>query len=238
MIGFRRVRPLGQAGSRAACDDRVFFDWRVTSASASLASGSLSRLSRTADRSAAHSASPEVRSKIMVKSDDRRQALLDRLADYVLAEGLGAASLRPLAAAAGISDRMLLYYFKDKSEIITAVLERIAARLVGRLSKRPNAQPMPLDELSAALIQFLTTPPMRPYMRVWLEIVALAARGDAFYRATGEQIARGFLAWGAAQLDSPTPQRREADAAKLLVRVEGMLVLQSVGLDDVCRKAL
>jgi AcrR family transcriptional regulator len=51
-------------------------------------------------------------------SDDRLSLLLDRLADYVLAHGLTASSLRPLARAAGTSDRMLLYYFADKDAVM------------------------------------------------------------------------------------------------------------------------
>jgi hypothetical protein len=69
-----------------------------------------------------------------------------------------------------------------------------------------------------------------PYLRVWLEIASLSAKGDPFYRATGNQIARGFLAWGAAQLESETP---ETDAARLLVALEGAVLLKSVGLDDI-----
>ena len=50
----------------------------------------------------------------MVEASDKRAALIDKLADHVLADGLLHASLRPLAKAVGTSDRMLLYYFKDK----------------------------------------------------------------------------------------------------------------------------
>jgi AcrR family transcriptional regulator len=42
-----------------------------------------------------------------VKSDDKRDALLDSMADFVLTHGLSAASLRPLAKAAGLSDRII-----------------------------------------------------------------------------------------------------------------------------------
>ena len=56
----------------------------------------------------------------MTKPDSRRTEIVERLADHVLAHGLSASSLRPLAKAAGTSDRMLLYYFADKSEMMTA----------------------------------------------------------------------------------------------------------------------
>ena len=50
--------------------------------------------------------------------NDRREAAIERMADHVLSEGLAAGTLRPLAAAAGTSDRMLLYYFADKDELL------------------------------------------------------------------------------------------------------------------------
>jgi hypothetical protein len=54
----------------------------------------------------------------------------------------------------------------------------------------------------------------------------------------GEQIGRGFLEWGRAQLKSDTDAQRDIDAARLLVSMEGMLFLKSIGLDDVNAKAL
>ncbi|MFY8208820.1 MAG: TetR/AcrR family transcriptional regulator, partial [Caulobacter sp.] len=45
--------------------------------------------------------------------DEQRARVIAVLADHLLATGLSQASLRQLAAAAGVSDRMLLYYFAD-----------------------------------------------------------------------------------------------------------------------------
>ncbi|OYY91526.1 MAG: hypothetical protein B7Y45_02920 [Sphingomonas sp. 28-66-16] len=173
-----------------------------------------------------------------MKADDRRAAIIDRLADHVLAEGLSGSSLRPLAKAAGISDRMLLYYFKDKAEVIAATLDCIAARLTGLLAARRSPQPLPLDRLRAELVAALMDEALWPYMRVWLDVAAQAAYGDAALHAIGERIGRGFLAWGESQLDSATPEQRAIDAARLLVTIEGNLLLKSLGLEDVARRAV
>ena len=173
----------------------------------------------------------------VIKSDDRRAEILQRLADHVLANGLSASSLRPLAKAAGISDRMLLYYFRDKAEVIAAVLQQLSGRLVGLLNEKAGTTPLPLEKLQTEIVATVLDDAIWPYMRLWLEIAALSARGDPFFLVVGGQMARGFLAWGAAQLDSATPAAREIDAARLLVMMEGMVLLKSVGLDDVCRTA-
>lgn len=171
----------------------------------------------------------------MVTSDTRRAELLDKLADHVLAHGLAGSSLRPLAAAAGLSDRMLLYHFKDKAAVMAATLECVAARMVVLLGANTSATPLPFDALRARLVPIVLDDALWPFMRLWLEMAARAGQGDALYREIGEQIGRGFLAWGAAQLDSAD---RDRDAARLLVTVEGMVLLKSIGLEDVARAAL
>lgn len=173
----------------------------------------------------------------MVKSDDRRDILIDKLANHVLAEGLSASSLRPMAKAAGISDRMLLYYFKDKAEVIAAILEHIAQRLVKMLDAHRAPAPLPMIALRQALLATVFDEALWPYMRIWLEVASLAARGDPLYRDIGAQIGRGFLAWGMAQLDSPTQEARATDAARLMIAIEGALVLRSLGLDDIANDA-
>jgi AcrR family transcriptional regulator len=171
-------------------------------------------------------------------SEDRRAVLLERLADFILAEGLSAASLRPLAKAARTSDRMLLYYFEDKAEVMAATLEVVFARLVAMLEHETSKMLLPLDQLRVALGTIIFADNLWPYMQLWLEIAGQSARGDPLYRAIGERIARGFYHWGAAQLESANAEQHEVDAARLLVSIEGMVILRSVGLDDVSQKAL
>jgi AcrR family transcriptional regulator len=169
-----------------------------------------------------------------MKPDVRRADIARRVADHILAHGLEASSLRPLAKAANTSDRMLLYYFKDKAELTTAALTLIMTDLVAILDVRTLKTARPLDELRPALLKIILAEDLWPYLRVWLEIASLAAKGDPYFHATGNQIAHGFLAWGAAQLDSDTP---DIDAAKLLVTIEGAVLLKSVGLDDIIARA-
>jgi AcrR family transcriptional regulator len=174
----------------------------------------------------------------VAKIDDRRAELIERMADYVLAEGLTASSIRPLAVAANVSDRMLLYYFDDKSDVIVSILEALSKRLIVILERQTSKTRLPLDKLRSKLADTVLDQTVWPYMRLWLEIASKAAQGDATCRVVGERIGRGFLAWGLDQLDSPTPKAREVDAAKLLVAIEGLVLLKSIGMEDVGRKAM
>ncbi len=159
---------------------------------------------------------------------DRNQQLIERMADFVLAQGLAAATLRPLAASAGVSDRMLLYYFKDKPAVISAILHCLAQRLTNHLVSRTSPQPLPAGRLRRQLFQLTSGDDVWPYMQLWLEVAARAARGDAFYFAVGQKIGNGFLDWITAQLDG----QNQTEALRLLTLVEGRLLLKSIGLRD------
>ncbi|KPF70803.1 hypothetical protein IP88_11365 [alpha proteobacterium AAP81b] len=166
----------------------------------------------------------------MAKAAIRREAIIERVADFLLAEGLGAASLRPLAKAAGTSDRMLLYYFPDKDALIAAALEHAAGRLAARLAAIPET-PRPAAQLEAEMLALTGGPEVWPFMCLAFEVTALAARGNAFYRATGGALAAGFLAWIAARLDVPDAERGRT-ALAILRTVDGALYLRGTGLDD------
>ena len=174
----------------------------------------------------------------MTEAGDKRSQLIDQLADHVLAEGLLHASLRPLAKAVGTSDRMLLYYFKDKNELIEAVLDRITARITLILDQSSAPEPLPLDQLAPMLAQSMKSDLFWPYLRLWLEVAALSAGGDPLYQTCGERIGRGFVEWGASQLKVANEADRPRQAARLLVLVEGAVLLRSLGLEDIADQAL
>lgn len=162
----------------------------------------------------------------MVSRNDQRDRVVALLAAGLLAHGLAETSLRQMATVAGVSDRMLLYYFKDKSELLTAVLSRIAADMAVQLAEAipENAALAPRDLLARA-IAVTQAKAMRPSMRLWVEIVAAAARGEEPYQAVSAQIAQGFLGWIEARLDGPACDAKRATAAAILAMVDGLALI-------------
>ncbi len=170
----------------------------------------------------------------------RRAVLLEQIADHLLAHGLGGTSLRPLARATGTSDRMLLYYFKDKAELIEAALAVVAARLQALLPAPDAAPPAHVEAVAQRLGTALLGEAHWPYMRLWLEIASRAAAGDAACRAAGAAIGRHFHGWGAAQLTPAAPGEPASahDSARLLLLIEGAVLLKALGLADLAKAGL
>jgi len=170
--------------------------------------------------------------------DDRREAAIERMADHVLAEGLGGATLRPLAAAAGTSDRMLLYYFADKDELLTATLERIATRLTARLDEAiPVEPPRPFPVLLEQVWAALASENLQPYMHLWLDLSSGAAHGLQPHRDVAGAISDGFLAWVATRLGPESDGAPSSLAPLFLASIKGLNLLKAVGRDALADSA-
>ena len=70
---------------------------------------------------------------------DRREDLLDRVTDHVLEHGLIGLTLRPVAAAIGTSDRMLIYHFESRDALVSAVVARATERAIAAVEALPAA---------------------------------------------------------------------------------------------------
>ncbi len=163
----------------------------------------------------------------MKKTETRKRDLVEKMADHLLLHGLKGASLRPLAASAGTSDRMLLHYFADKDELMSATLTRLAERLLAILDHvRP--EPVPLGTLLPRLAGMLHDPQVRPYLRLWLELAAASAGGDEPCRAVARRIGDIFLAWISAALAVEREEDRAPTAALAFATTEGLVVLDAV----------
>ncbi|PWK62772.1 TetR/AcrR family transcriptional regulator [Roseicyclus mahoneyensis] len=156
--------------------------------------------------------------------------LLIAMAAHVRGTGLAGASLRPLARAAGTSDRMLIYHFGSKGALIAALLEHLSAEM---LSAMAAALPRPRAPSEAAalaeIVALLRTPTFRPYLRVWLDILSGAGWGDADHIAAARRILVGQIDWIITRLPE-TLEQPKPRAKEMLGLIHGALVLEVAGM--------
>ena len=132
---------------------------------------------------------------------------------------------------------MLLYYFDDKAALLAAVLEAVAGRMTALLDAHRLPHPIAAKELEARLIPFVLDDALWPFMALWLEIAASTARGDPTCRAVGTAVMTGFLDWTASQLTGASAAARRRAATRVLMMVEGGVLLKSLGLGDAATAA-
>lgn len=161
----------------------------------------------------------------MARPKPDKQALLAALAGHVLESGLNTASLRPMAAAAGTSDRMLIYHFGSKDNLIGELLKFLAAEMATGLDALLPPRPLESEAaLVAQIVELMRSEKFRPYVRVWFDIVSASAQGHVAHREAGKAIIEIYLDWVA--LRHPNGK---AGAPFTLTFIEGILVMDAVG---------
>jgi AcrR family transcriptional regulator len=167
-----------------------------------------------------------------------RESLLPLLAQHVLAHGLGQASLRPLAKASGTSDRMLLYHFGSKEALIAELLGYLARSYSQALDAAlAGDQATTRGQALARILVHARSEAMQPFMALWWEIVAGAARGLTGFAPAAHAIMDELLGWLETRMPEGDPDPA-GGARYLLTLIEGTLMLAAVGHADTARQGL
>lgn len=126
----------------------------------------------------------------------RREELAVRATDYALAHGLIGLSLRPLAAALGTSDRMLLYHFTDKDDLVATILRTSNDRSIAAVRDLPVGDDV--AESVALLWQAARSGQVATCQRLYVEAAALGLFGLEPYAST---VGEANEQWRSAMVD-------------------------------------
>ena len=162
---------------------------------------------------------------------NRRDTALELIVDYVLAHGLSNANLRALADAVGTSDRMLLYYFKDKNDLMLAAFERIVERQSALLDTILPEGRQPFEVLLAQMWKILKARDYAPYMRIWYDALGRASQGEEIYRTMASRVIDIWFKWFEPRSSAPLATRREEIAA-VIAAACGLVMMRYLGREN------
>ncbi|GAB3815398.1 TetR family transcriptional regulator C-terminal domain-containing protein [Kribbella italica] len=173
--------------------------------------------------------------------EQRRGAhVLDAVLDVIAERGLEAATMRTVAAAAGISLAQVQYYFRSKDELVASAFRHVTERFDEKLATVDLSGP-PRKVLRQALELWLPLDEERARdARVWLAFSAAAAISPtlkAIAAATDSELRVAFarlLDAAAAEGALPDVVDTETEAGLLLAVVDG-LVVQALTLAEPLR---
>jgi AcrR family transcriptional regulator len=164
----------------------------------------------------------------MTRDTERRRALTEAATDYVLEHGLIGLSLRPLAAELGTSDRMLLYHFDGKDDLIAAVISRASDRSVEILRARPVRRGVRGTVLD--VWQAMKSSPLDCCSRVYAEAAALGLLGREPYVSVVQEANERWTGALADHLVDAGAERRAARRAANLIDAAFMGLLLDLPL--------
>src|SRR5262245_4465145 len=120
-----------------------------------------------------------------------RDTLLAKVLAFAAHEGDADRSLREIAAGVGTSHRMLLYHFGSREGLLAAIVGAIEARQRAAMAELAETARTP-GELMMGLWERVSSAELRPFVRLFFEVFALATRGAP---GTGPLLASLTTAW-------------------------------------------
>ena len=134
-----------------------------------------------------------VDSPAVTEESQERQRLLELVAAYCLENGVADLRLRGVAEAVGSNNRMLLYYFGSKEQLIASALFAAADRFprVRGAFDVLETSDAPLDDRLVAAWRSLSAEENRPFIGLFFEVLGLAihqpGRFDDFLASVSHQ---------------------------------------------------
>jgi AcrR family transcriptional regulator len=160
----------------------------------------------------------------------RREELAEAATDYALEHGLIGLSLRPLAQALGTSDRMLLYHFDDKDDLVATILRTTVSRSAQSLRDLPA--PRDLRSAVLELWRAVTTGRQESCQRLYVEAAALGLFGREPYSSTVRETNAEWVSAVSGHFERAGLRRAAARQATILVDATFMGLQLDEGLDS------
>ncbi len=118
------------------------------------------------------------------KTEQRRQEIIGAAVSHLIGHGLQKSGLRAIAKSAGMSDRMIMYYFETKDDLVAAALTTIGETLALGMESAVPQNNLTARQVLDALATNLKSDEVQAIMRLWFEIIGLAMRDQQPYSDT------------------------------------------------------
>lgn len=156
--------------------------------------------------------------------------------ETAVAGGLSTLSYGRVARHLAISDRIVVYYFPTKAELISEVLAAIGVELQEALAAVVESPVADHRALLRAAWPVLARPEADRVFAMFFEASGLAAAGRAPYADVVPRLVAAWIDWAAAVLEGPSQQRRD-EAETAIAVVDGLLLLRQLAGPEAADRA-
>lgn len=151
-------------------------------------------------------------------------------------EGLSQLTFGRLGKRLGISDRIVVYYFPTKDDLVSEVIVALGAKLQVTLAEAFSEAAADHLELLKAAWPTLTTPDADAVFAVFFEANGLAASGREPYRSLVRDLVAIWIEWACDFLDGD-PDHRRTEAETAIAVIDGLLLLRQLASPDAAERA-
>ena len=164
-----------------------------------------------------------------------REDILAGAVAAAFAGGLTPLTFGVVAKHLGISDRIVVYYFPSKHDLVAEVLVAIGERLQVTLAPSLASADDHVEIVRRAWPS-LASPDADPVFALYFEAIGLAAVGREPFASIVPQLVEAWIEWTASFVRG-RPARRRAEAEAAIALIDGLLLLRHVAGPDAADRA-
>lgn len=165
-----------------------------------------------------------------------KEEILEQALAAAFDEGLSQLTFGRLAKRLGISDRIIVYYFPTKDDLIGEVLVSLGVQLQATLAPSFSTPAADFAELVRTAWPVLASSDADPVFALFFEAGGLAAAGREPYRTLVPQLMDGWIEW-ASDFIQGTPARRRTEGAAAIAVLDGLLLVRQLAGPDAANRA-
>jgi AcrR family transcriptional regulator len=151
-------------------------------------------------------------------------------------DGLSQLTFGRMAKRLGISDRIVVYYFPTKDDLIGEVLQAMGVELQAALAPAFTTPVADHVEMLRTAWPILARPEADPVFALFFEAGGLAATGREPFRTLVPQLVEAWIEWAATFIRG-TQSRRRAEAEAAIAALDGLLLLRQLAGPEVADRA-
>ena len=165
-----------------------------------------------------------------------KSEILDGALAVAFADGLSNLTFGRVAKHLGINDRIVVYYFPTKDDLVGEVLVVMGLQLQETLAAAFDAPATDHLDLLGRAWPVLAHPDADPVFALFFEASGLAAIGREPYRGLLPELVEAWIAWTAEVVTGPRARRR-AEAEAAVATIDGLLLLRQLAGPNTARRA-
>ena len=156
------------------------------------------------------------------------------------ADGLSQLTFGRVARRLGISDRIVVYYFPTKNDLIGEVIFAVGIELQQTLGQAFTTRAKDHLDLVRTAWPIFTDPESKAetdaVFALFFEANGLAVSGREPYRTLVPALVEGWISWASEFVDGPA-EGRQAEAEAAIALIDGLLLLRQLAGADAAERA-